>query len=79
MTTAAARKTSLENKHLHRCDYFLIIRHCLQSMLEKYSKTRLGCRPLNFENLPLFAQVVIITAMVEISRCCVAEDSTELV
>ena len=47
MTAAAARRTSLENKHLHRCDYFLIIRHCLQSMLERYATTRLVCRPLN--------------------------------
>ena len=47
MTTAGARKTSLENKHLHRCDYFFIIPRCLQSMLERYAKTRLVCRPLN--------------------------------
>ena len=47
MTIAAARKMSLEKKHLNRCDYFFIIRHCLQIMLERYAKTRLVCRPLN--------------------------------
>ena len=37
MMIITTKKTPLENKHLHRCDYFAIIPHCLHSaLLKKY-------------------------------------------
>ena len=48
MMTTAARKTSLGNKHLRKCDYFRIIPSCSPStMLTKYAKTELVYTPLN--------------------------------
>ena len=42
MTAATTRKTSLENKHLRRCDFFAIIPlRSHSTMLVKYAKTRL--------------------------------------
>ena len=40
MITEPARKRSLENKHLHNCDYFVIIPSCLHyTMLNKKPAT----------------------------------------
>ena len=42
MTTATPRKTSLENKPLRSCDYFMTTSSCLNStMLAKYATTGL--------------------------------------
>ena len=83
MMTATARKKLLENKHLRSCDYFAIILSCSHfTMFAKNATTGLFCAPLNqiqgIKDLRLYAQVVIKTINVVISRCCFAEDGTDL-
>ena len=78
MTTATARKTALENKHLRNCDYLRLS----YLVLAKQATTGLVCAPLNeiqrIRDLQLYAQVVIRTVNVVILRCCFAEDGTDL-
>ena len=83
MMTATARKTLLENIHLHNCDYFAISPSCSHlTMLARNPTTGLVCAPLHqiprTKDLRLYAQVVIKTLNVVISRCCFAEYGTDL-
>ena len=83
MMTATTRKTLLENKHLCNCNYFAIIPSCSHfTMLAKNATTGLVCAPLNFiqriKDSELYAQIVIKTVNVVISRCCFVEDGTDL-
>ena len=83
MTTATARKTLLENKHLPNREYCANVLSSLHAiMLAKHTTTRLVSAPLNqiqrIKDVRLHAQVVIKTVNVVISCCCFAEDSTYL-
>ena len=77
MMTATKRKTSLKNKHSRNCNYFAIVPSCSHlTMLAKNTTTGLVGAPLNqmqiINDLRLYAQVVIKTVNVVISRCCFA-------
>ena len=81
-TTVMPRKTSLENKHWRNCDYFTLILSCLNyTTLAKYASVRI-CKERRWSiknrkrDLPLFAQFVIKTANVVISRCYFVENRT---
>ena len=78
MTPATARKTSLGNEHRPNRDYFRLFHlvgslYCWQSTLQVDWCARQIIRDLWFN-----AQVVIKTVNEVISRCCFAEDGTDL-
>ena len=75
--------TARKSSHLRNCDYVSIISSCSHStLLAKYFRAESLSAPLNekqrIKDLRLYAQTVIKTANVIISRCCFGENCTEL-
>ena len=65
--TKPARKTSLENKHLHICDYFAIIPSCSHfTMLTKNPAISLSAVKINTQNLKL---TVVCSSVHQNGKC----------